>query len=110
MVTEAAAFAATLTASTLIVALAVVVPPVADVTTARDLADAINRSGRFPSELWMVDQRSGSLVFYLDPALRRGLTAARVLQLSAPQVPEHEPVPGTRVAVTIGDSPRLERY
>ncbi len=107
---EAAAFAATLTASTLIVALAVLVPPVADVTTARDLADTINRSGRFPSELWMVEQRSGSLVFYLDPALRRGLTAARVLQLSSPQVPEHEPVPGTRVAVTIGDSPRLERY
>ena len=58
----------------------------------------------------MVEQRSGSLVFYLDPALRRGLTAARVLQLSSPQVPEHEPVPGTRVAMTIGDSPRLERY
>ena len=106
----AAALAAALTASTLIVALAVLVPPVANVTTARDLAETINRSGRFPPELWMVEQRSGSLVFYLDPALRRGLTADRVLQLSSPQVPEHEPVPGTRVAITIGDSPRLERY
>ena len=62
----------TLTASTLIVALAVLVPPVADVTTARDLADTINRSGRFPSELWMVEQRSGSLVFYLDPPSAAG--------------------------------------
>ena len=58
----------------------------------------------------MVEQRSGSLVFYLDPALRRDLTRERVLQLSSPQVPEHEPVPGTRVAITVGDSPRLERY
>ena len=94
----AAALGATMTAATLVVALAVLVPPVANVTTARDLADTINRSGRFPPELWMVEQRSGSLVFYLDPALRRGLTRQRVLQLSSPQVPEHEPVPGTRVA------------
>ena len=58
----------------------------------------------------MVEQRRGSLVFYLDPALRRGLTADRVLQLSSPQVPDHEPVPGTLVAVTVGDSARLSRY
>jgi 4-amino-4-deoxy-L-arabinose transferase-like glycosyltransferase len=106
----AAALGATLTAATLTVALAVLVPPVATVTTAKDLAETINRSGRFPPELWMVEQRSGSLVFYLDPALRRDLTRERVLQLSSPQVPEHEPVPGTRVAVTVGDSPRLARY
>ena len=106
----AAALGATMTAATLTVALAVLVPPVANVTTAKDLAETINRSGRFPPELWMVEQRSGSLVFYLDPALRRDLTRERVLQLSSPQVPEHEPVPGTRVAITVGDSPRLERY
>ena len=41
--------APTLTASTLVVALAVLVPPVANVTTARDLAQTINRSGRFPA-------------------------------------------------------------
>ena len=58
----------------------------------------------------MVEQRRGSLVFYLDPALRRGLTADRVLQLSSPQVPDHEPVPGTLVAVTVEDSARLSRY
>ena len=61
-------------------------------------------------QLWMVEQRSGSLVFYLEPALRRPLTAQRVLQLSSPQVPEQEPVPGTRVAVTDGDAARLARY
>jgi hypothetical protein len=88
----------------------VLVPPVANVTTAKDLAETINRSGRFPAELWMVEQRSGSLVFYLDPLLRRDLTRDRVVQLSSPQVPEHEPVAGTRVAVTAGDSPRLARY
>lgn len=107
---QAAALGATLTAATLAVSLAVLVPPVANVTTARELARAINRSGHFPPELWMVEQRQGSLVFYLDPALRRGLTADRVLHLSSPQVPEHEPVPGTLVAITLGDSPRLARY
>ena len=107
---RAAALGATLTAATLAVSLAILVPPVANVTTARDLAEAINRSAQFPPELWMVEQRQGSLVFYLDPALRRGLTADRVLHLSSPQVPEHEPVPGTLVAVTVGDSARLARY
>ena len=107
---RAAALGATLTAATIAVSLAILVPPVATITTARDLAEAINRSAQFPPELWMVEQRPGSLVFYLDPALRRGLTADRVLHLSSPQVPEHEPVPGTLVAVTVGDSPRLARY
>ena len=107
---RAAALGATLTAGMIAVSLAILVPPVANITTARDLAQAINRSAQFPPELWMVHQRPGSLVFYLDPALRRGLTADRVLQLSRQQVPEHEPVPGTLVAVTVGDSARLARY
>jgi 4-amino-4-deoxy-L-arabinose transferase-like glycosyltransferase len=106
----AVALGATSMAATLVVTLAVLVPPVARVSSARDLAETINRRGRFPPELWMVEQRSGSLVFYLDPALRAGLTPGRVLQLSSPQVPEHEPVPGGRVAVTLRDMPRLERY
>ena len=107
---RAAALGASLTAATVAVSLAILVPPVATITTARDLAQAINRSGQFPPELWMVEQRRGSLVFYLDPALRRGLTADRVLQLSSPQVPGQEPVPGTLVAVTVADSARLAQY
>jgi 4-amino-4-deoxy-L-arabinose transferase-like glycosyltransferase len=106
----AATLGAVLMAATIVVAQAVLVPPVAAVTSAQDLAQAVNRWGRFPPELWMVEQRSGSLVFYLDPALRRELTAQRVLQLSSPQVPEQEPVPGTRVAVTNADATRLEHY
>jgi len=92
------------------VSLAILVPPVATITTAQDLAQAINRSGQFPPELWLVNQRPGSLVFYLDPALRRGLTADRVLDVSSSQVPEREPVPGTLVAITVGDSPQLAEY
>jgi 4-amino-4-deoxy-L-arabinose transferase-like glycosyltransferase len=107
---KAASLGASLTAVTVAVSIAILVPPVAAITTARDLAEAINRSGRFPPALWMVEQRRGSLVFYLDPALRRGLTADRVLQLSSPQVPAHEPVPGTLVAVTVTDSARLAQY
>ena len=56
---RAAALGASLTAATVAVSLAVLVPPVATITTARDLAQAINRSGQFPPELWMVEQRRG---------------------------------------------------
>jgi len=107
---RAAALGALLTAATLAVALAILLPLVATVTSARELARTINRSGHFPPELWMVEQRRGSLVFYLDPALRRGLTPDRILQLSSPQVPEHEPMPGTLVAVPEGYVPNLARY
>jgi len=107
---KAAALGATLTAATIAVSLAMLVPPVATVKSARDLAEAINRSAQFPPELWLVEQRPGSLVFYLDPALRRGLTADRVFQVSSLQVPQREPVPGTLVAVTVGDAPRLAQY
>jgi 4-amino-4-deoxy-L-arabinose transferase-like glycosyltransferase len=107
---RAAALGASLTAATVAVILAILVPPVATIKTARDLAQAINHSQQFPPELWMVQQRPGSLVFYLDPALRRGLTADRVLLLSSAQVPDLEPVPGTLIAVTVGDSARLAQY
>ena len=106
---RAAALGATLTAATVVVLLAILVPPVATVKTAQDLAQAINRSGQFPPQLWLVNQRRGSLVFYLDPSLRRGLTADRVLHLSSSQVAEREPVPGTLVAITVGDSPQSRR-
>ena len=107
---RAAALGATLTAATLAGSLASTGAAGGERSRRRAIWPRRSTArGNSRRELWMVDQRPGSLVFYLDPALRRGLTADRVLELSSPQVPEHEPVPGTLVAVTVGDSARLAR-
>jgi 4-amino-4-deoxy-L-arabinose transferase-like glycosyltransferase len=68
------------------VIMAVVIPPIARVNTARDLAAYLNHRNQLPNRLVVVDERIGSLVFYLKPELRRQLeqnqlAAARVHQL-----------------------------
>jgi len=52
-------------------------PAVASDLSARDLARALNRQGALPPKVWVVDERVGSVVFYLEPGLRRGLDAGR---------------------------------
>ena len=52
------------------VALTLILPIVAENFTARHLAEYFNRSGRIPIRLLVAEERLGSLVFYLDPALR----------------------------------------
>jgi len=47
--------------------------PVARDQSARDLSRALNRLGELPSKVWVVDERIGSVVFYLEPRLRREL-------------------------------------
>lgn len=53
--------------------LAFVLPHLATQHNARDLAEYFNRRGRIPSEVVLVEQRVGSVVFYLKPELRRQL-------------------------------------
>jgi len=52
-------------------------PTVARDISARDLARALNGRGVLPPKVWVVDERIGSVVFYLEPALRRGLEPGR---------------------------------
>ena len=54
--------------------LMLVLPPAAAWMTARDLARALNAGGALPPRVSVLDERIGSLVFYLDPALRAEAT------------------------------------
>jgi 4-amino-4-deoxy-L-arabinose transferase-like glycosyltransferase len=46
--------------------------------TSRDLAAALNAGGALPPRISVLDERIGSLVFYLDPALRAHATRDRL--------------------------------
>ena len=46
--------------------------------TARDLAAHFNRQGVLPDELVIVEERIGSAIFYLDPALRAELRPGQI--------------------------------
>jgi 4-amino-4-deoxy-L-arabinose transferase-like glycosyltransferase len=54
------------------------VPRMASWMTAKDLAIAINAAGALPSRVSVLDERIGSLVFYLDPALSAEATRQRL--------------------------------
>ena len=62
-----------------LIATMTLVPRAASWMTSKDLAAALNAGGALPSRVSVVDERIGSLVFYLDPALRaeRDSRAAR---------------------------------
>ena len=94
MALEAAALS--LTAQFLVV-MTSVLPQAANRFSARDLAGFFNEQGRMPQRLFIVEERIGSVVFYLNANLREGLTADRLNQLSLDQ--PVEPAPGDAIAV-----------
>jgi 4-amino-4-deoxy-L-arabinose transferase-like glycosyltransferase len=63
------------------VALTIALPPVAHERSARDLAVYCNRLGRLPARLFVVEERVGSLVFYLDHDLRSDLREEQIVSL-----------------------------
>jgi hypothetical protein len=91
------AAAALSVAAQFVVVITLILPQLAEMYTARDLAEHFNRVGRVPARLWMAEERVGSFVFYLDPRLRAGLTADQVQYLS-PEPPT-QLQPGDLVAV-----------
>jgi len=58
--------------------LMIVAPRAAAWMTARDLAAWINATGTLPSHVSVLDERIGSLVFYLSPALRAQASPERI--------------------------------
>jgi hypothetical protein len=64
-----------------------VLPPVAESFSARELAQHFNQLGHFPPRLLVVEGRFGSLVFYLTPQLRHQLTPERLQQWAAKERP-----------------------
>ena len=65
-----------------VVGMMLVVPRAAAWMTARDLARAINDRGVLPPRLSILDERIGSIVFYLAPALRAEASHERLNETS----------------------------
>jgi hypothetical protein len=63
-------------------------PFAADRLTGRDLAKFLNASGRLPVRTVVLDERIGSVVFYLAPALRADANPDRITMTSKQNVVE----------------------
>lgn len=97
------------------VVMTLVLPQAVEGFSARDLAEHFNRAEKLPTRLFVVEERIGSVVFYLDPTLRAGLTTDKLSRLSLDRPPQL--APGDAVAVSrkklersvevldLGDSP-----
>jgi 4-amino-4-deoxy-L-arabinose transferase-like glycosyltransferase len=90
--------------------LTVILPAAATSFTARDLALALNRRPQLPPRLIVVRERVGSLVFYLDPRLRVGLTGERLQTVQARELRDRAAPRGTLVAIRTRDVPRLANF
>ena len=69
-------------AITSLVGLMIVLPHVASWMSARDLARSLNAGGRLPPRVSVLDERIGSIVFYLSPALHTEATPHRLNEAS----------------------------
>jgi hypothetical protein len=65
-----------------VVALMIVAPRAAAWMTSRDLAATLNTADTLPPRVTVLDERIGSLIFYLKPRLRAEATADRVSSTS----------------------------
>ena len=94
-----------------IVALMMVAPHAATWMTSRDLAATLNSAGTLPPRVWIVDERIGSLIFYLDPPLRAQATPDRVDAASFPEAVMRARVdpPDAVFAVRNNQLPRFNR-
>lgn len=81
------------------VVMAFVLPSVTNNFSARDLAEYFNRQGRLPTRLLMVEERIGSLAFYLAPKLRADLKDGQLECLFADSSIQLKP--GDMIAVPV---------
>ena len=85
------------------VLMALVAPHVAGLNSARDLARHFNRQGQIPGRVVVVEDRVGSVVFYLDRPLRAGLKAGQLEPVRAIVLPHlPKPAPDALIAVAEG--------
>ena len=91
--------------------LIVIGPHVAAENSARDLAKYFNRMGRVPSEVVIVEDRVGSVLFYLDHDLRDALRQGQLKPIRARQMGEAAgPAPDKLVAIAEVRVGRAEKY
>jgi 4-amino-4-deoxy-L-arabinose transferase-like glycosyltransferase len=94
-----------------LIAMMLVMRPAASWMTARDLAAAVNADGRLPPRVSVVDERIGSLVFYLAPPLRADANAERLVETSFAEALARVRVDADEsiVALRVGQMDRLRR-
>jgi hypothetical protein len=90
------------------IAMAMVLPPVSAMFSARELAEHFNRLGHLPPRLLIVEGRIGSLAFYLDPQIRAGLNTEQLRQMRATELPRLRP--GDVIAVPECKVPELRAH
>jgi 4-amino-4-deoxy-L-arabinose transferase-like glycosyltransferase len=94
-----------------VVLLTLIAPRAASVNTAGDLAAYFNRTGRVPPKVLIVEDRVGSLVFYLDARLRADLVPGQLIGLRAKRLPDAlSAQPDALVVVADWRLNRVRRY
>ena len=96
------------TAVQFVVALTLILPVVAENFTAHGLAEHFNRAGKMPVRLLVAEERIGSLIFYLDPALRSNLKENQIDMIFYDQ--STEVPPGTIIALPEQRANQAENY
>lgn len=77
-----------------------VMPTLAEGESGRELACHFNSQGALPAKIEVLDERIGSLVFYLDPPLRKGLNTDRLRALTFDEFMHRDaPMAGTTVVL-----------
>lgn len=84
-------------AAQFMIVMTLILPQAAERYTARDLAEHFNNRQRFPERLFVVEERIGSLVFYLNSDLRADLSLDRLSRLSLDE--PIELAPGDAIAI-----------
>jgi hypothetical protein len=98
-------------AAQFLVAMALIGPPAAQLHSARDLAQHFNGLGKFPPHVVLVEDRVGSLIFYLNRDLRSGLKAEQVEGVRASATPHlREVSPGTVIAIADRRTAEASQY
>jgi 4-amino-4-deoxy-L-arabinose transferase-like glycosyltransferase len=98
------------TAAVVTTILTVLLPQAATSFTARDVAMALNHNARLPARILVVRERVGSLVFYLAPLLRTGLTPERLQTVQAREIRDQAVPRDTLVVIRTRDVPRLANF
>lgn len=100
-----------LVAATFVLLMTTVLPPVAERLSARALAQHLNTQPSF-GRVWIVNERIGSVVFYLDPAIRARLTPDRLESVEAGTLGERlrQPAPDVLLAVTADELAKLDQH
>jgi 4-amino-4-deoxy-L-arabinose transferase len=104
------AAAALVTAAFVLSAWLGVLPSIAQTLTAKDLARVLNERSTFPPALWVVRDRLGSIVFYLSPRLRAGLTRDRLRLVTPRDVRILRAPAGTLVAIDDDTLKRMSSF